>query len=167
LLALAAVAIPGISSAGVIVTVAPPWAEGPQGGDQYNHFTRNTASGELQVLRVNPAGISGGLGCGGTGGFSYFKHAVTSGDPVTSVEVFYKDAIVDPYTWMKAVIVKDGAYVGRADTRGPVLGNGSIDVRLSSAVAPPFEVRFGIEVASACPNIDGGRAIFDRLWIQT
>lgn len=149
-------------------TYSPAYTNGPQGGDQYNQIQRDGAAGSITVMRVNPAGISGGLGCGGTGGFSDFDVQHTASSPITQVRADFKNAALDPYTWITLSLIGPGGYVGTAKVRGVVAGTGTAVLNIAPAdriPAGPVTVRFGIEVASACPNVDGGTATFTAVTI--
>lgn len=165
LLALAAVLVPVGAHAETTTSYYPAWGLGPQGGDQWNQYQRNADTGELLVLRVNPAGISGGLGCGGVGGYSNFEVAHNAEGAVNKVSISYTDALVDPYTFINIGIRQGANYLTSKVVRGPLLGDGTIDVGVPNATGA-ITIWFGIQVASACPNIDGGRAIFKEVRIE-
>lgn len=147
------------------VTVAqfqPPYALGPQGGDAFNQFQRDANTGTMTVLRVNPAGISGGLGCSGLAGYSNFEVSFTGTD-VRKVSVFYNQALVDPYSYINVGVRQGSNYLGSTVLRGLLAGNGTATVTLPSAANGDLVVWFGIQVGSACPNIDGARAVFESV----
>ncbi len=141
-------------------TYSAPYLAGPEGGDQYNQKSRNLATGEMTVLRINPAGISGGLGCGGTGGFSNFLVKHDAAEPVKTVTVAYTDAIIDPYTWITVSVRQGEGFLGTQVERGIIAGDGTVTLTLRSPASGPLDIWFGIQVASACPNVDGGTATF-------
>lgn len=159
--ALLALAIP-LGAHASATTVTAPFEQGPRGGDSYNHFdSSDPKTGDLAVLRIAPSGPSGGLGCGGSGGFNNFKVTRHFDEAVTSVTVAYTNAIVDPYTWIKLGVLQGGEYLRSADPpqRGVIAGDGTISVEIP-ATSGDITAYFGIETASACPNVDGGRATF-------
>jgi hypothetical protein len=154
----AAVALMAPANAGT--TYSAPYETGPQGGDSSNHIQVDPATGRITVLRANLT--PGAVACGGSGPSSYLRiHAV---GPASTVTASYTEAAIDPYTWVK-VLVKDAAanfLAPAAIDRGPIVGDGSLTVALSPAIAEgvPFTVDFGLEAASACPNVDGGTLRF-------
>jgi hypothetical protein len=154
-----AAVVPAPSSAAV--SYPPPYAAGPQGGDQFNVISADAATGDMTVLRVNPAGVSGGLGCGGSGGFANFEVVHTDETtPVKSVTVAYDNAIIDAYSWINVGVRKGSSYVGSRVERGILTGTGTVTVTLGAPVQAPVTIWFGIQVASACPNVNGGHAHF-------
>lgn len=161
--ALAASMIPGAAHAST-TTVAPPYLSGPRGGDQYNNVIADPNTGEMTVLRVNPTGPSGGLGCGGSGGYANFEVDLASAPAgLQSVTVSYSQAVVDPYTWINVGVRQDDHYLGSRVERGVLAGSGTVTVPVSGGHAGAMQVWFGIQTASACPNVDGGHAIFDSV----
>ena len=118
------------------------------------------STGEVVVIRHQLAGVTGGLGCGGSGGFAFLQVKHRASQPVKHVTVTYDQALVDPYTFLKVSVRKGGSYLATTNVRGPVLGHGTYRVTLRQAAQGTLTLWFGIEVSSACPNIDGGRAIF-------
>jgi hypothetical protein len=159
-----------ISGHAASTTYGPPWAMGPQGGDANNYFDRNQDTGQMTVLRVQAAGISGGLGCGGSGGFSNFavNHPAAG---ATAVTVAFSDAIVDPYTFIHLSVRDGSSFLGSASVQGPivhpVLGATSLTLTLPEASTGPIEIWFGIQVTSACPNVDGGTATFTSVAVTS
>jgi hypothetical protein len=149
-----------VAPADADTTYSAPYETGPQGSTKDNHVEIDPATGRVTVLRTNLA--PGAVDCGGSGPFSYLRiHAV---GPASRVTASYTEAVIDPYTWIK-VLVKDEAanfLAPAAIDRGPIVGDGSVTATLSPAVAEgvPFTVDFGLETASACPNIDGGTLRF-------
>jgi hypothetical protein len=147
-----------------------PYAMGPQGGDANNYFDVHPDTGRMTVLRVQAAGISGGLGCGGSGGFSNF--AVAHPDAgATAVTVSFSDALVDPYTFIHLSVRQGSSFLGSASVQGPivsgVVGASSLTLTLPEASTGPIDIWFGIQVTSACPNIDGGTATFTSVAVTS
>lgn len=149
-------------------TIRPPFALGPQGGDMWNRVIIDEKTGEMTVLRAQPAGISGGLGCGGIGGFANFEVEPVIADdaPIGVVTVTWADAVVDPYTFVNVGVRKDGNFLESRIVRGPLTGMGGATVSLDEPTSGTLEIWFGIQVASACPNIDGGRARFTSVILR-
>lgn len=164
-----ALVVPSTGQAADVMYEAP-YAAGPQGGDANNHFVRDPETGEMAVLRVQLAGISGGLGCGGSGGFSYFSQTHQA-PGATKVTVNFTDAIIDPYTFVHVSVRQGESFLASKGQQGlilhPVIGASSVTVELGEPSTAPIEVWFGIQVTSACPNIDGGRAIFSSVTVTS
>jgi hypothetical protein len=161
------VALALIAPASADTTYAPPYQPGPRGGDEKvadtvvaDQIVVDPAVGRVTVVGVNTA--PGAVNCGGGGPFAYLR--VNAVGPATTVSAAYTEAAVDPYAWIK-VLVKDAAGNSLAPawiTRGPVAGDGVANVTLERPVAEgeAFTVDVGLEVASACPNADGGTVRF-------
>jgi hypothetical protein len=169
---LLALAVPGAGQAAP-TSYSTPFQVGPRGGDQYNQYSSDAATGDMTVLRVNPAGISGGLGCGGTGGYDNFKVIHPDTGPVTSVSVAYTNAIVDPYSWINIGVRQAGSstidgdsFIESAEERGILAGDGVVKLNLPAGSTGPLEIWFGIQVISACPNVDGGHATFTSVTVE-
>lgn len=165
LLALAALAVPSAANAST-TTYHAPYQQGPAGGDTYNTIMADPATGDMTVIRLNPAGISGGLGCAGSGGFTNFEVTHTATTAVTSVVVSYTQAIVDPYSWIDVAVRQDDQFLGARVERGILAGDGSVTLTLPSPATGTITVRFGLQVSSACPNIDGAHATFTSVAIN-
>lgn len=173
ILALAALLVPSIGHA---ASYGPPYEMGPTcpgpdpdcTADDFNYINADPQTGEMTVLRVNPAGVSGGLGCSGSAGWANFAKTISTSTSFESVTVSYTNALVDPYSFIKVAVRQNDEFVDTVDLRGSVLGDGSITVDLKPTASGPVRepvtgtitVWFGIHVASACPNIDGGHATF-------
>jgi hypothetical protein len=164
----AAVAAPGVSAslpqaqAGVAgAQYGPPYQAGPQGGDQFNTVTVDPGQGTVTILRAYP--FVGVFNCGGTGGYGSLKVTPTLRVPVQTVVVAYANSGWDGYTWLM-VLVRDasGNWLGSKQVRGPTAGSGVVSVPLATTVTPgsTISVQFGLQVASACPNVDGGTVRF-------
>lgn len=159
--ALAALVVP--TGAHASVSYSAPFLAGPQGGDQYNTVMADPATGDMTVLRVNPAGLSGGLGCGGQGGYANFIVNHDAAEPVTKVSVAYSDALVDPYSWIVVNVRQGDLYLYSEVRQGIQLQEGTLTVTLPEAATGSLTVWFGLQVASACPNVDGATATFDSV----
>lgn len=167
---LALVIVVPVSGRAAETTYTAPYTMGPQGGDTNNHFDVHPDTGQMTVLRVQAAGISGGLGCGGSGGFSYFS--VTHPSPgAQSVTVSFTDAIIDPYTFIHVAVRQGSSFLTSKGLQGlivhPVVGATSLTVNLGTPSTDALEVWFGIQVTSACPNIDGGTAKFTSVAVTS
>lgn len=159
LLAVLALLVPSAARAST-TSYGPPYGNGPSGGDEYNDIERNGTTGEMSILRYNPVPANAGLGCGGSGGWANFEIPHTASSPITKVTVDFRDAIVDPYSFMSLSVYQNGSYVDTEIVRGPVLGNGAIVLEPRTAATGDVVIWFGLQVSSACPNLDIARAVF-------
>lgn len=141
-------------------TYAPPFTAGPSGGDAFNYRSVDP-QGRITVLRAYPQ--PGAFNCGGAGGWATFVVSHPASGSEGAVGVLYADAVWDGYTWL-TVLVRDGdgSWLGSAQVRGPGVGDGTMIVELDRAPAAGTQmtIQFGIQVASACPNVNGGTARF-------
>lgn len=163
--AMLSLAVPGGAHA-ASKTILPPYLAGPQGGDTYNYINADTSTGDMTVLRYYPIPTSTGLGCGGNAGYANFAVTYDAGDTaVSTIDVAYSNAAVDPYTWIKVTVQSGNHFVGLspAPLRGPVLGNGTIHLTLESPTSGVLTAWFGIEVGAACPNFNGGHATLSSI----
>lgn len=162
LAAAAMLAAPAGARAGTTSYEPGSYALGPAGGDQWNRSMADPATGEMTVVRANPT--PGAFNCGGAGGFANFAvgHTATA---TTRVVVSYADAIIDPYTWINVGVRQGDGYLASTVARGLTLGDGDVTVDLPAPASGPITVWFGIQVASACPNVDGGHATFTSVTI--
>ena len=173
-LALAAgiAAAPGRAVAAGGQTLTPPYQAGPHGGDQFNVVNTDPKSGRVTVLRAYPE--PGAFNCGGQGGWADLVVTPTLQADTSSVTVAYKNSAWDSYTWL-TVVVRDGqgTWLGGQKLRGPVAGSGTLTLPIQSPAGGPVpagtavDVQFGIEVASACPNVDGGSIQFTGVTLGT
>ena len=143
--------------AATTASYGPPYAAGPQGGDSFNRVVMDQNTGDMAVVRVNP--VPGAFNCTGGGGFANFAVSHT-GTGISSVKVSFTNAVVDPYTWFNVGVRQGDDFLDSKDLRGPLVGEGSVTVPISPPADGSITVWFGIQVASACPNVDGGRATF-------
>ncbi|GAC1418249.1 MAG: hypothetical protein NVSMB57_12980 [Actinomycetota bacterium] len=165
--ALAATMVPGGASAAT-TSLAPPYKAGPQGGDANNYFSSDPSTGDMTVVRLAFQGPSGGLGCGGSAGFSNFAVDTTAPEALKTVTVHYKMAVTDPYTWINVGVLQDGHYVNSEVRRGILAAeDGAVTVDVKGAHAGPLTIWFGLQVSSACPNADGGRATFSSVALNS
>ena len=162
LFALFALLVPAGAHAST-TTYGPAYGLGPAGGDEFNLVERDAATGEMSIIRYNPVPANGGLGCGGSGGWATFTVAHTVGTAVDSVVVSYTSALVDPYSFMSVSMYQNGAFIDTQVVRGPTLGEGTITLDPRTAASGDVTIMFGLQVASACPNVDIARATFSRV----
>jgi hypothetical protein len=138
----------------------------------------DATTGEMTVVRAAAGSLGSSLGCGGAAPFAYFyvDHVVTTG--VEKVTVKASNAVLDGFTWVKVVtsIVGGDGKLATEKVRGPVAGALTINVKPESVPdgegvtlrprpGDTLRIAFGIETVSACPNADGGRAVFDSVSI--
>jgi hypothetical protein len=143
-------------------TFQPPYVAGAQGGDTYNNISADASNGQMRIIRYYPIPTSAGLGCDGKAGFANFEVSYDAETPVKTVTIAYDSAIVDPYTWVNVGVRQGETYIRStpAPLRGPLLGSGTITQTLDTPTAGPLTVWFGMQLASACPNIGGGLLTF-------
>lgn len=176
LAALASVALVPSGAHAATTTYTAPYAAGPRGGDQFNLVEVDTTNGRASILRVQPPIPTGGLGCGGRGGYVTFEvRGITQ--PVTSASVTLEEAAWNPFAWVTlSVVVTDGPgapyFLGTTKVRGPAAGPSTIGLDIAPGDVVPAgttqTIRFGLEVASSCvPAVDGGTARFSSVSVQT
>ena len=151
-------------------THKPPFQKGVQGGDDSNFIYADPSSGQEMVVRVYPG--YNPFTCGSShGGYVSLRLPVRVTRPVSSVEVDYANAIIDPYSFM-TVTLKDTRtkrYVGSKEVRGPLFGGGKVKVPLDlgkPARGSTLIVEFGLEVPSACPNVEIAEAQFTQVVVS-
>jgi hypothetical protein len=151
-------------------TYKAPFTQGPSGPDpkvdQWNYLSADPATGTITVVRYNPT--PGAFNCAGNGGYDYLRVTHTVTDPVSTVTASYGQAALDGYTWVKAnVSYVDSAgvtqWLGAAEQRGPLAADGSavpgtitVPLDFSPPAGTAVTIDVGLQVASACPNVDGG-----------
>lgn len=166
-----ALAMAGGASAGAAEKVyRAPYTAGPSGGDSNNRVnSADTASGLIRILRANPT--PGVIGCAGQGGYNSFKITHTLTQPLKSVFATFEDATISNYTFLTvSVRDADGDYVGATKKRGPTTGDGAVQARLFDTseleVGDTITILVGMELASACLNVDGGQATFTGVHVD-
>jgi hypothetical protein len=149
-------------------TADPTGVAGAVASDRSNNQVMvDPSTGDVTILRHNPT--PGALDCAGNGPFGYLR--VDAVGPASTVKVDFTNLAMDGYTWVN-VIVRDvaGTYLGpEGRLRGPAAApTGSLTVTLDEPAAPGqhFVVDFGLLAASACPNVDGGRATFTGVTVE-
>jgi hypothetical protein len=147
-------------------TYGPPYKNGPQGGDPFNHFYRDENSGTIGIARTYP-GVPPVVGCTPepSAGWSMFRirHRVTG--PVPSVTIDFEGSF-DPYTWVTGG-VRDarGNWLGVGKLQGPHAGEGRLRIRLFDRPARTdrITVEFGLQLGDACPQVGGGLVEFSSV----
>lgn len=176
--ALAALLVPGSAYADTTWYAAgDAYQLGPAGGSSNStHVERDASTGAITVAQFQFTAISGSLGCTGQGPFAYFDVVHDAGDaPVSSVTLDYSGALVSPYAFIKLSLIEGDApanpgvdlpYFGTKNARGfnDILpGDGSVTLTLDQPASGVMTARFGFEVSSNCPAVDGGHATFARV----
>ncbi|MDT7539185.1 MAG: hypothetical protein QOI82_2770 [Actinomycetota bacterium] len=165
LVALGLIAFQGPSTAAPSKTYVAPFAIGPSGGDSDGYASADP-QGRVTVFRAYPA--PGPINCPGAGHFANLKvmHKLTGA--VHKVTAAYDTTFVDPYVHV-SVSVRDatGRFIGNAKPAGAT-GSGSIavPVRWDNTVRGPLQITFGLEVATACPHVDGGTINFTSVTVS-
>lgn len=137
-----------------------------------SYVEANKDSGKVTVLWANPT--PGAIGCPAVGGFAYLRVAqAATGEELTRAIVAYSGATLSQYAWLKVNVFEQvgdtRTSIGSLADRGQMANEtGQLVVKLDR---PPVAgstmfVDFGIETASACPNADGGTAVFDVVAIN-
>lgn len=150
-------------------TYSAPYELGPQGGDMWNYIDADEEEGRIFVGRAYP--LYNPLSCAPGGGYAKFEIVHELGDePLTEVSATFSEAVVDSYAFVTlAVRTADGEWIASTRERGPLLLDGSLT---AEPFAQPHEdddhvvVQFGIEIASACPHVNGGTALFDAVTVR-
>jgi hypothetical protein len=151
-------------------THKPPYQKGVQGGDDSNFIYADPSSGQEMVVRAYPG--YNPFTCGSSrGGYVSLRLPVKVKAPISSVEVDYDNALVDPYSFMTVTIkdVKANRYLGSKDVHGPIGGGGQVKVPLDlgkARLGSTLIVEFGLEVPSACPNVEIAEAQFTQVVIR-
>lgn len=162
-----ALASGGGATAGSDVVYGPPFDLGPAGGDQWNHVSADPA-GRVTVGRVHP--VPALIGCGAGAGYAHLQVVHPVSEPVSSITVHYAEALVDPYVFLSVGVTDEqGQWLGTAKQRGVIAGEGSVAVPFTSAGAGTpthLTIRFGLEVASACPSADAGTVRFTQVVVH-
>ncbi len=139
------------------------------GGDAFNRHFSDPSKGQIAVVRVNP--IPGAVNCGGVGGYAYYTISHTVTTPVTEVRARFTDALVDTYAWLTLSVVDAARPYATTKRAGPLLGDGTLVVPATDPlgngvpVGQTMSIRVGVEVSSACPNVDGGMATFPEVTV--
>lgn len=167
---LAAASLTAFANGDESTTYTPPFAEGPSGGDEYNLLIADP-QGRVTAGRAYPQ--PGGISCAGEAGFVKLEvdHAPTN--PVETVSVAFTEAAIDSYTFaVAAVRDANGAYLGSHQFRGPVGGDGTLEVPVEWPAGDPafaldrVTIEFGLQLSGACPSVDGGTLRFTQVTVS-
>jgi hypothetical protein len=166
LLAVAALSAVALVSFGARADAAygpSAYVPGPAGGDQFNFRNVDAASGRITVVRAYPQ--PGSFNCAGAGGYATFD--VVHPGSASSATLSFSETASTPFAWITLSIVRpSGVYAGTEKLRFP-LESGTLTLALPQAAAGPVTIRFGVEVASACPNVDGATAMFPSVSVTS
>jgi hypothetical protein len=172
-LALVAALVVAMLPAGVALaagkgkTYTAPYQEGPTTGDRWAMSQQTPEDGRVFVGRMYP--IFNPISCapGGAMAKLSIKHKVTG--PLKSVTADFDQAVFDGYTFA-TVAVKDkaGNWLASDRVRGPVAGSGTVTAKFQDTVkrGQVVTIQFGMEMASACPNLGGGTARFTQVTVN-
>jgi hypothetical protein len=165
LVAVGLLALPASSTAAPSKTYVAPFAIGPSGGDADGYASADP-QGRVTVFRAYP--MVGVINCPGAGHYATLKVVHKATGPVHKVSAAYDTTLVDPYVHV-SVGVRDatGRWIGLAKPAG-LTNSGTIDVpvRWDSTVRSPLQVIFGLEIATACPHVDGGTINFTSVTVS-
>jgi hypothetical protein len=167
-LVLCMASLPGAGAQESTTTYGPPFEEGPSGGDSWAMSSADTEDGTVTVGRAYP--IFNPIQCAPGGAMAKLQvtHEVTT--PISGVTVTFSDAAVDPYTFVTlAVRTPGGRWLASTRQRGPLIGDGEVQAPLfrdSPEEGETVLVQFGLEMASACPQVGGGTGVFNTLTVS-
>lgn len=147
--------------ASAATTYTAPYPVGPTGGDSFNRVIVDAAAGRITIIRYNP--IPGAFNCAGAGGYARFRlsHLVT--EPITQISIDFNETALDAYTWVIANATQGANWFGSLEQRGPLVGEGTLIIPLAlpgPEIGKTLTFDFGLQVASACPNVNGGTVRF-------
>lgn len=178
LAALAVAALAPVGAQASTTTYGAPYLAGPRvspSADQFNYVNADPATGRLAVFRLQPPIPTGGLGCGGRGGYATFEvQGITR--PISKVTLSVDEAAWNSFAWVTlSVIATDGSgarYLGTQKVRGPGAGPSTVELAITPEEQVPVgitqSVRFGMEVSSSCvPALDGGTVRFPSVVVET
>lgn len=158
----------GAVAAEPLATYEPPFTAGPSGGDSFSYRNANAEDGRIIVGRAYP--VYNPIQCGPGGGWARLQVTHTVTEPISGVSATFTDALVDPYTFVTvAVRDADGDWLASARQRGPITDGGTISAALSAKSPKAGEVvtiQFGLDMASACPHVNGGTARFTTITVS-
>jgi hypothetical protein len=172
--AISALAIPTTSQAAP-TSFSAPWPRSHTSGDSGNRMTVDNNTGRAQILRGQVGTPGSALGCAAQGGMIEFEQTVTHSEPISKVTVTYTDALVGPFGFVKAAVRQNGTGVQASVVRGPLTGDGTLEVLLVNndgsprTVTGPVDVWFGVEVSGAClpsPPVEIADATFTSLSVE-
>jgi hypothetical protein len=163
LVAVGLLAVP--SGAAPAKTYTAPFAVGPSGGDNDGYASADP-QGRVTVFRAYP--MVGVINCPGAGHYATLKVVHKPTGAVRKVTAAYDMTLVDPYVHV-SVGVRDatGRWIGNTKIAGAT-DSGKIDVpvRWDNTVRGPLQILFGLEIATACPHVDGGSINFTSITVS-
>jgi hypothetical protein len=148
----------------------PPYKLGPSGGDDWNHVEADREAGTISIYRVFP--FPGSIGCipESRAAWATFSVVHEIDRSVSWVVLKYEDVFLDGNTWMTVhVLDEDKEWLGYKARQGPMgAGSGALKVHIGerSPHAGSIEVRFGLQVSSACPQVMSAHAAFPSVEID-
>jgi hypothetical protein len=165
--------LPGASAAEDTVTYHPPFAEGTVGGDQWTRSFSDADSGRLFMGRGNP--IPGVTNCAAGRAHIHWQveHEVVT--PISAVTATMSDVALDGYTWVTLSIKDaDGEWLAYKADRGPIVMSDEVTATLFDDLpedlvpeaGDALTIEFGLQLASACANVNGGTARFTELSVS-
>ena len=149
---------------------APPYKQGPQGGDDFNHVESDPESGRITIIRAHPE--PGPIGCPDShAGWSTFriKHRVRHRRrPVKAVAVHYSETEMDHYSWIMATVKKRRKSIGYKAYQGPAAAeSGKLVVKLKRRVKRGrIVIDFGLQTSGACGQAEAASAMFPRVKVR-
>lgn len=150
-------------------TYEAPYKQGPEGSGAGGFTYGNPDDGRVFIGRMYP--VFNPISCGPGGGFSKLqvKHGVKKKGKFSTVSVDFTDAAIDPYTFVTvAVKNKKGDWLASGRQRGPIVGSGTLETEVFGKLPKKGKVTilFGLEMASACPQLNGGSARFTQVTVK-
>jgi hypothetical protein len=157
----------GAGAAGKAKTYAAPYKAGPTAGDQWSMQNANAEDGRVIVGRAYP--IFNPISCDPGGSMAKLQVVHKATGAVKKVTADFTEAGLDQYSFV-TLAVKDakGNWVASTRQRGPLAGDGSLTARFFEDVGKgdKITVFFGLEAASACPNVSGAMARFTQITVE-
>jgi hypothetical protein len=168
LLVVLACALPATAQDPEPTTYVPPFAEGPTAGDDFNLSYADGTEGRLLLGRAYP--VFNPISCAPGGGAATFEitHPVSGAfDRITAA---FTEAAVDSYVFVTlSARTADGQWLASTRQRGPLVMSGELTAPLLRELPEDTEaivIRFGLEVASACPHVNGGTVRFTSVTVS-
>jgi hypothetical protein len=170
-LALGLVGVPAGAENGA--TYSPPFEDGPAGGGTGSYSDRGD-DGRIVIGRVYP--VPGPIQCPGGGAFAKYEVGHTLTGPISTVTATFTEAAVDQFVFVKlSVRDEEGEWLDTVELRGPLLLEGDITLELDDALfagedgyepGDVLTVQFGLQMASACPHVNGGTVRFTEITVS-
>jgi len=182
ILLIAAVGVAGVAGIPTAqangTTYRAPYQAGPSGGTagdgglERTHSSVDPATGTVSVFQASV--VPGPVGCAATGPMAYLQVQHPINGDEDKVLIAYDDATLSQYSWLKvnvyAPVDGETIAIGSFAQRGQkVAEDGNIVVALDDVALEPgstMTINFGIEVGSACPNVDGGTVKFPTVAVN-